>query len=89
MDNNDDIGKRGANACLASRFVRLIWGRRLRRQGNQVEFVSDFMKEEAGANAAEYALILLVITVFIVTALSSIANGISNSVNAARVGLAS
>ncbi len=58
-------------------------------KANQVEFLSGFMREEAGANAAEYALVLLVITVFIVTALSSIANGISNTVNAARVGIAS
>jgi len=59
------------------------------KKANQMRIISDFMRDEAGAAAAEYALILLVITVFLVTALGAIGNSIANSFNAAKTGIAS
>ena len=56
---------------------------------NQMSTVSDFLRDEAGANAAEYALILLVISISLVAALSAIGNSIANSFNAAKAGIAS
>lgn len=56
---------------------------------NQMKFLSGLLREETAANAAEYALILLVITAFLVVALSAIASSISNSFNAAATGIAS
>jgi len=43
---------------------------------------SGFFNDEAGAAAAEYALILALISVFIVVSLSSLGNGIANTFNA-------
>ena len=54
-----------------------------------MKFLSGLLREETAANAAEYALILLVITAFLVVALSAIASSISNSFNAAATGIAS
>lgn len=44
--------------------------------------ISDFIREEQGAAAAEYALILALIAVFIIVALTSLGNGIANTFNA-------
>ena len=54
-----------------------------------MKFLSDFVREEKAANAAEYALILMVITAFLVVAVSAIASSISNSFNVAATGIAS
>ena len=43
--------------------------------------VSQFISDESGAAAAEYALILALIAVFIITALGALGNGISNTFN--------
>ena len=43
--------------------------------------LSQFMSDESGAAAAEYALILALIAVFIITALGALGNGISNTFN--------
>ena len=40
-----------------------------------------FVHDENGAAAAEYALILALIAVFIISALSALGNGISNTFN--------
>lgn len=56
---------------------------------NQMKCLSDFVREETAANAAEYALILMVITAFLVVAVSAIASSISNSFNVAATGIAS
>ena len=47
--------------------------------------ITTFMSDESGAAAAEYALILALIAVFIITALGALGTGISstfNSINA-------
>lgn len=44
--------------------------------------VTQFLNDESGAAAAEYALILALIAVFIITALGALGNGISNTFNA-------
>ena len=56
---------------------------------NQMKCLSDFVREETAANAAEYALILMVITAFLVVAVSAIASSISSSFNAVATGIAS
>jgi len=62
---------------LASRFaVPLLEAYVADEKVGQMKSLSDFMREEAGANAAEYALILLVISVSLVAALSAIGNGV-------------
>jgi len=44
--------------------------------------VTQFLNDESGAAAAEYALILALIAVFIIGALGALGNGISNTFNA-------
>ena len=44
--------------------------------------VLEFLDDETGAAAAEYALILALIAVFIITSLSALGSGISNTFNA-------
>jgi pilus assembly protein Flp/PilA len=45
--------------------------------------IRQFVKEEEGASAAEYALLLALITLGIVVAVQGLGNAISNAVNAA------
>jgi len=47
-----------------------------------VKLLTSFCAEDSGAAAAEYALILALIAVFIITALGLLGNGISNTFNA-------
>ena len=49
--------------------------------------MTDFVREESGAAAAEYALILALIAVAIIVALSSLGNGIANTFNAINANL--
>ena len=44
--------------------------------------VTQFLNDESGAAAAEYALILALIAVFIITALGALGTGISSTFNA-------
>jgi len=44
--------------------------------------LTQFVSDESGAAAAEYALILALIAVFIITALGFLGNGIANTFNA-------
>ena len=51
-----------------------------------MKLISSFLNDEAGAAAAEYALILALIAVFIITSLSALGGGIAgvfNVINAA------
>jgi len=52
------------------------------RSGNKtMNNIHNFMSDESGAAAAEYALILALIAVFIIGALGALGNGISNTFN--------
>jgi len=44
--------------------------------------IAKFIKNESGAAAAEYALILALISVVIIVSLTSLGNGIANTFNA-------
>jgi pilus assembly protein Flp/PilA len=45
--------------------------------------VANFVKDESGASAAEYALILAIVAVAIVTSLGLLAGAIENAINGA------
>jgi len=47
-----------------------------------MRYAAQFLSDESGAAAAEYALILALISVFIIASLSSLGNGIANTFNA-------
>ena len=49
--------------------------------------VRTFLNDETGAAAAEYALILALIAVFIITSLTALGGGISNVFNAINAAL--
>jgi pilus assembly protein Flp/PilA len=45
--------------------------------------ISKFLEDDAGASAAEYALILAIVAVAIVTSLGLLAGAIENAINSA------
>ena len=52
-------------------------------------YLSDFVRDETGANAVEYALILTVVSVALVTTLASIGNSLAHTYNYLATSLAS
>lgn len=46
--------------------------------------IRQFVKEEEGASAAEYALILAIITIGIVTAMTDLGTAITDAINGAK-----
>lgn len=51
--------------------------------------IRQFMKEEEGASAAEYALLLALVSLFIVGAVTVLGNNIATAINAAAGVIAS
>jgi pilus assembly protein Flp/PilA len=51
--------------------------------------IRQFVKEEEGASAAEYALLVGLITVLIVVAVTALSNSISNAIGTAATIIAS